>query len=47
MAGEPYSFVRKDFACNLKRIWYNVDIRTREERRNENEKASEKFDCQG
>lgn len=30
---KPYENVRKDFACRLKKGWYNVDIREKKKER--------------
>lgn len=30
---EPYDIARKLFACKFKNVWYNVDIRVREEKK--------------
>jgi hypothetical protein len=34
---KPYGNVRKLFACNLKNLWYNVDIRKREKKKEKRE----------
>jgi hypothetical protein len=32
---KPYDIARKFFACNLKREWYNVDIREKKKEKRE------------